>query len=166
MVFQMTKYHMRRIEKAISEKNDLTTILKGGKYTIISMCKENEAYLVTLSYGYDENKQALYFHCAKEGQKIDYIKSNPNVCGTVIEDKGYEDGCGQTYRSVVFKGKMNIVDDLSEKKFGFEVLINQLETDPQAVKIKFLKEDKTYKNTGMLRLDIEEISGKEEKAES
>ena len=162
----MTKYHMRRIEKELSEINDLTLILKSGKYTTISMCKENEAYLVTLSYGYDESKNVFYFHCAKEGQKIDYIKSNPNVCGTVIEDNGYEDGCGQAYRSVVFRGKMNIVEDLQEKKYGFEILINQLENDPQAVKLKFLKEDKTYEETGMLRLDIIEISGKEEKVES
>jgi len=162
----MTKYHMRRVEKEVSEENDLITILKGGKYTVISMCKKNETYLVTLSYGYDEDKNALYFHCAKEGQKIDYIKSNPNVCGTVIEDNGYEDGCGQTYRSVVFKGKMNIVEDLQEKKYGFDILINQLESDPQAVKLKLLKEDQTYENSGMLRLDIKQISGKEEKAES
>ena len=157
---------MRRNEKEISEKNDLTAILKGGKYTIISMCKDNIAYLVTLSYGYDESKHVLYFHCAKEGQKIDYIKSNPNVCGTIIEDNGYEDGCGQTYRSVIFRGKMNIVEDLQEKKYGFEILINQLESDPKAVKTKFLKENKTYENTGMLRLDIKQISGKEEKVES
>ncbi len=162
----MTKYHIRRVEKEISDKEDLTAILKSGKYTTISMCKENEAYLVTLSYGYDEGKDALYLHCAKEGQKIDFIKSNPIVCGTVIEDNGYEDGCGQAYRSVVFRGKINIVEDLQEKKYGFRILINQLEGDPQAIKNKFLKEDKTYENSGMLRLDISEISGKEEKAES
>jgi nitroimidazol reductase NimA-like FMN-containing flavoprotein (pyridoxamine 5'-phosphate oxidase superfamily) len=161
----MPKYHIRRVEKEISEEKDLTFIIKNGKYAIISMCKENEAYLVTLSYGYDENKNALYFHCAKEGQKIDFIKSSPIVCGTVIEDNGYQDGCGQAYRSVVFRGKMNIVEDLQEKKYGFEILINQLESDPQAVKLKFLKEDKTYENSGMLRLDLNEISGKEEKTE-
>ena len=94
----MSKYHIRRVEKEISDKEDLLEILKNGKFAIISMSKENEAYLVTLSYGYDELKNSLYFHCAKEGQKIDFIKSNPFVCGTVIEDNGYEEGCGQAYR--------------------------------------------------------------------
>jgi nitroimidazol reductase NimA-like FMN-containing flavoprotein (pyridoxamine 5'-phosphate oxidase superfamily) len=117
----MTKYHMRRLEKEISEKQELFKILKSAKFTIISMCKENEPYLVTLSYGYDKIKNSLYFHCANEGQKIDFIKSNPNVCGTVIEDNGYEDGCGQAYRSVVFKGKMFIVEDIQEKKYGFNM---------------------------------------------
>ncbi|MHA2393727.1 MAG: pyridoxamine 5'-phosphate oxidase family protein, partial [Promethearchaeota archaeon] len=111
----MTKYHMRRVEKEISDKENLIKIVKSRKYTTISLCKENEPYLVTLSYGYDESKNALYFHCSKEGQKIDFIKANPNVCGTVIEDNGYEDGCGQAYRSVVFRGEMTIVEDIKEK---------------------------------------------------
>ncbi len=166
MGFKLTKYHMRRIEKEISNKNELIGILKKGKYTIISLCKENEPYITTLSYGYDEAKHALYFHCAKEGQKIDFIQSNPYICGTVIEDNGYKEGCGQTFRSVVFRGKMVIIESLEEKKEGLDVLINHLENDPTPIKNKFLNKDNSYEKLGMLRLDITEISGKEEKAES
>ena len=61
---------------------------------------------------------------------------------------------------------MNIVEELEEKKFGFTVLLDQLEKDPIATKNKFLKKDETYENSGMLRLDINYITGKEEKAES
>lgn len=157
---------MRRIEKEISNREELIGILKSGKYTIISLCKENEPYIITLSYGYDESKHALYFHCAKEGQKIDFIKANPHICGTVIEDNGYEDGCGQAFRSIVFRGKMVIVEALDEKKKGLDILINHLEKDPNPIKNKFLKKENTYENLGMLRLDITDISGKEEKAES
>ena len=157
---------MRRNEKEISSKEELIGILKNGKYTIISLCKGNEPYIITLSYGYDESRHALYFHCAKEGQKIDFIKANPYICGTVIEDNGYEEGCGQAFRSVVFRGRMEIVDTLEEKKKGLEILINHLEIDPNPTKIKFLKKENTYKTLGMLRLDITDISGKEEKAES
>ena len=103
------------------------------------MCKTNEPYIVTLSYGYDNERHTLYFHCAKEGQKIDFIKFNPNVCGTVIEENGYKDGCGQAFRSVVFRGKMEIVETLEEKKRGLEILIDHLEKDPTTIKDKFLK---------------------------
>lgn len=157
---------MRRSEKEIIDKKILSSILNNGKFTVISMCKENEPYLVTLSYGYDKSKNSLYFHCANEGQKIDFIRSNPLVCGTVIEDNGYEDGCGQLYRSVLFRGKMIILEDLQEKKYGFDIILNQLENDSNTVKNKFFKKDETYENTGMLRLDINQISGKEEKAKS
>ena len=157
---------MRRIEKEISNKEELTDILKNGKYTTISLSKENEPYIVTLSYGYDIDKHALYFHCAKEGQKIDFIKFNPNVCGTVIEENGYIDGCGQAFRSVIYRGRMEIIETLEEKKKGLDILINHLERDPILIKNKFLNKDNSYEKLGMLRLDITDISGKEEKADS
>ncbi|MFW9938247.1 MAG: pyridoxamine 5'-phosphate oxidase family protein [Candidatus Thorarchaeota archaeon] len=161
----MVKYHMRRIEKEISDEKEKIEILKAGKYATISMCIKDEPYLVTLSYGYDDSKKSLYFHCAKEGQKIDFIKANPFVCGTVIEENGYQEGCGQTFRSVIFRGKMVIVEELQEKKSGFDILINHLEKNPDGIKKKFLKKEGAYENSGMLRLDINEITGKEEKAE-
>jgi len=157
---------MRRIEKEISSQEELIGILKKGKYTIISLSKENEPYIVTLSYGYDESRHALYFHCAKEGQKIDFIKFNPNVCGTVIEENGYIDGCGQAFRSVIYRGRMEIIETLEEKKKGLDILINHLERDPILIKNKFLNKDNSYEKLGMLRLDITDISGKEEKADS
>ena len=162
----MTKYHMRRVEKEIKDKENLIEILKRGKYAIISMCKKNEPYIVTLSYGYNEETNSLYIHCSKEGQKIDFLNFNPYICGTVIEDNGYEEGCGQAFRSIVFRGKIKIIEDIKEKKRGFEVLLNHLEKDPNRMREKFFKKEDTYQNTGMLRLDITDITGKEEKAEN
>ncbi|MFX1478945.1 MAG: pyridoxamine 5'-phosphate oxidase family protein [Promethearchaeota archaeon] len=162
----MVKYHLRRIEKEITENKEKIQILRGGKYAVISMCRENEAYLVTLSYGYDESRNALYFHCANEGQKIDFINSNSYVCGTVIEDNGYMEGCGQAYRSVIFRGKMTIIDDLNEKKHGFDVLLNHLEENPDYYRKKFFKNEDAYIKPTILRLDIEDLTGKAEIAES
>lgn len=157
---------MKRIEKAITDIDVIGELLKSGKYATISLSKENEPYLVTLSYGYDESKNALYFHCAKEGQKIDFIKSNSNACGTIIEDNGYEEGCGQIFRSLIFRGKFTIIDDIQEKKHGFDILLSHLETNPNVSKEKFFKNDEAYEKPSILRLDITEIIGKEEKAES
>jgi len=162
----LVKYHMKRKEKEIKDRSEIIHILKQQKFTTISMCHENEPYLVTLSYGYDETKNAFYFHCAKEGQKIDFIKTNPFVCGTVIEDNGYAPGCGQAFRSVVYRGKIIIIEDLQEKIYGFDILLNQLEVEPATIKEKFLKKKETYENSGMLRLDIDDLTCKEEKAGS
>lgn len=130
------------------------------------MSKENEPYIITLSYGYDQDNNALYFHCATEGQKIDFIKSNPYVCGTIIEDNGYEDGCGQAFRSIVYRGNITVIKDIEEKKHGFEIIIDHLEKNPGETKKKLLTSEDTYIKPAILRLDITEISCKEEKAES
>ena len=46
----MTRYHMRRKEKEITDNKEILDIIKKGKFTSISMCKENEPYIITLSY--------------------------------------------------------------------------------------------------------------------
>lgn len=160
------KYHLRRNEKEITNKNQILEILKKGKFATISMCRNNEPYLVTLSYGYDVQKKALYFHCAKEGLKIEFLKQNSNVCGTIIEDNGYTVGCGQAFRSVVFWGKIEIIKGLKEKKYGFDILLKHLDKDPKIMKEKFFKSDDVYIKPAILRLDIYNITGKEEKPDS
>ena len=155
------KYHMHKQEREITGRTELIEILKQGKYAVIAMCRFYEPYIVTLSYGYDEIKHALYFHCALSGLKLEFIRNNPKVCATVIDDKGYiKDECEQHYRSVVFWGEMFIVDDLDEKKYGLDILLNHLEDDPDPIKVRNIKDDDKYLKVGILRLDINTLTGK------
>ena len=157
----MAKYHMYKREREIKDKEELIEILKHGKYAVISMCKKNEPYVVTLSYGYDKDKNSLYFHTAAKGLKIDFIKKNPSVCATIIDDKGYVmNECNHKFRSVVFWGEMCVVQDSEEKKYGMEILLNHLEDNTKELKEKFFKNDETLKKTTLLRLDIKELTGK------
>lgn len=158
----MTRYHMRREEREITDRRTLVDILKNARYAVIAMCRDNEPYIVTLSCGYDEGHSAFYFHVAPLGLKIEFINYNATVCGTVIEDRGYIQGeCAHAYRSVVFGGQMRIVEDMEEKKHAMEVLLAQLEDDPAKVKATSLQDDEAYQRVGILRLDIEEMSGKQ-----
>jgi nitroimidazol reductase NimA-like FMN-containing flavoprotein (pyridoxamine 5'-phosphate oxidase superfamily) len=157
----MGKYHMRRKELQITDENELNEILTQGKYIIISMCRDNEPYIVTLSYGYDKRKNVLYFHTALKGLKIDFINSNANVCGTIIDDRGYIMGeCNHKYRSIVINGKISFVENLEEKKYGMEVILDHLEDNPSVIKERSLKNDEMYNSIAILRLDIEDITGK------
>jgi len=158
----MPTYHMNRKEKEITDRGALIGILKQGKFASIGMCRGDEPYLVTMNYGYDQERNALYFHCALKGLKLDFVRSNPRVCGTVIEDRGYKIGeCDQAYRSVVFWGSMYVVEDLQEKKRAIDVLLDHLEDDPDRVREKSLKSDDVYQKVGILRLDIDEMTGKQ-----
>lgn len=152
---------MRKQEREITDKNELIEILKNGKIITIAMSRDNEPYVVTLSYGYDETKQALYFHTAVKGLKIDFIRANPNVCATVIEDKGYVvDECEQKYRSLVLWGKMIVVEELDEQKYGINVLLNHLENKPEPIYKRNIPDDTKFDKVSILRLDIKEMTGK------
>ena len=157
----MQNYHMQKKEREITDKIRIEQILKNGKYTTISICRMGEPYIFTLSYGFDKDKNALYFHSANLGLKLDILKENPNVCGTIIEDLGYVmDGCSHKYRSIVFWGEMVIIKNLEEKKHGFDVLLNHLEENPSKMKKRFFKTEKSYIDTCVMRLDIKKVTGK------
>ncbi|MGA2092256.1 MAG: pyridoxamine 5'-phosphate oxidase family protein [Sedimentisphaerales bacterium] len=156
------KYHMRRSERELKDNNDIEEILKNGKYATIALCNNNEPYIVTLNYGYDSANKVLYFHAAKQGTKIDFIKSNPNACLTIIKDNGYiQKECAHSYRSVVVRGDIELVESEIEKRHGIEIMIEQLENNPEIVKSTLDDKKSTYENMQIIKLKITEIAGKE-----
>lgn len=125
------------------------------------MCRNNEPYIVSLSYGFDAKKNSLYVHCAPHGLKIDFFKSNSRICATIIEDEGYvADECGHNYRTVVFWGDIHFVTDLEEKKRGMRILLNHLENNEQVIQEKLLKSENYYSKMEVLRIDIRQIHAK------
>ena len=152
---------MQKKEREILDKNKLFEILKYGKYSTISMCRNDDPYIVTLSYGYDKEENCLYFHSAQKGLKLEYLKENQKVCGTVLEDLGYvKNSCSHKYRSIVFWGDMAIIEDLDEKKHAFDIMFNHLEDNPSKLKKRFFKTDESYQNICILKLVISLITGK------
>ncbi|NLV19581.1 MAG: flavin-nucleotide-binding protein [Bacteroidetes bacterium] len=158
----MTQYHLRnRPNRELKEESDIDAILNKGKFAVISMCRNNEPYIVTLSYGYDSEKKTLYFHSAKKGLKLDFINSNKRVCATVIEDGGYIiNECCHEYKSVVFRGDMQIVNDIGEKKHGMNILLHHLEKKDSIIEEKLIRSYDSYSKMEILRLDIKQIHGK------
>lgn len=153
------EFHVRRKDKEITDTDMLKLILKLAKYVTIALCMDNRPYLVSLSHGYDENRNCLYFHCAKEGKKVFYLKSNNNVWGQAMLDYGYIEGeCDHSYASVHFSGKVTFLEKLDEKRQAMECMIRHLDSNPEALIAKL--EAERLKNTTIGRIDIEYMSGK------
>lgn len=157
-------YHLRRIEREIQDADSMESIIKNGKYAVIALCKDNEPYIVTMSYGYDASTRSLYFHGAKEGLKLNFLKANPRVCVTIIDDQGYIPGeCSHAYRTVVVRGEMELLKDDVDRVKGIEVMINHLEQNSESMMAKVHQGTESWRNTAMMRLTITEITGKKGK---
>ncbi|UCE42028.1 MAG: pyridoxamine 5'-phosphate oxidase family protein [Candidatus Aminicenantes bacterium] len=151
---------IRRREKEISDKKELWAILDEAKYVVVAMCKDNEPYLATLSHGYDRKRNCIYFHCAKEGKKVDILKEQNKVWGQALMDKGYVQGsCDHLFATTQFMGRITFVENRDEKKHALEVMINALEDNPQKVLDSELTE-KSIEDVQIGRIDIEYMSGK------
>ncbi len=158
----MPQYHMRKKEREITDHSRKRQILENGRYATLALCRRNEPYAVTLNYGYDEQRNCLYFHSARKGLKIDFISRNPNVCATIIEDLGYVEGqCDHRYRSLVLWGTMSMVEDLAEKQHGMDILLKHLERHPEEIKKRALSKQDVYQKMAVLRMDIVQMCGKE-----
>ena len=153
-------YHIRRKDKEITDNSQMKKILGSTKYVTLAMVKDGEPYLVSISHAYDEPNHCIYFHCASEGKKLDYLKDNPVVWGQAMLDYGYHRGeCSHLYASVMFKGQVEFIDDLEEKRHAFRVMILQLEPDPDSV-IDDLLNSKGIPTTVVAKIKLDYMTGK------
>lgn len=158
-------YHkLSRPEKEIDNRNEVVDILERGKYITIATCYDNQPYIVTLSYGYDQDSDTIYLHSSTKGRKLDFFRANRKVSATIIEDNGYLDGkCSHLYRTVVIDGDISVVEDEEEKRVGMLTLLNHLENSEKVRKGFSMKAGAMFDRMVMLKIEILNITGKEAK---
>jgi hypothetical protein len=156
-------YHIRRGDKEIKDKKKLEKILKGTNFVTLALARDNEPYVVSLSHSYDEEAGCLYFHCAEEGKKIDYMRGNPVVWGQALIDHGYYAGeCSHLYVSAVFRGRIEFIEDLDGKMKALGHMILHQEKNPDALltRLKAFEAGSQLDKTIVGRIVIDELTGK------
>jgi len=149
---------MRRKEKEISNKEEIVKILKDSKICRIAIHDNDYPYIVPMNYGYNDNK--LYFHCAKEGRKIDLLKKN-NKVGFEIEQSHeiIEDdiSCKWTtkFSSIIGFGSIKIIDDFDAKVRGLDILMTHHGKSDNSYN------EKAVNHVLVLELSIENITAKQ-----
>ena len=79
---------MRRLNQQISDAKCLE-ILKKEKRGVLSLLGDDGyPYGIPLNHFFSEEDNKIYFHCAKEGHKIDAIK-NYEKASFCVYDSGY-----------------------------------------------------------------------------
>ena len=147
-------FHVRLKEKEITDTAVLKKILKSSTYVTLALSMNDQPYLVPLSHDYDEDRNSLFFHCAKEGKKLDYLRSNNAVWGQALIDRGYAQGeCSHKYASVHFSGKVVILESLEEKLAAVKCLIYKLDSNPEKLVASLNSE--RLKSTVIGRIDID-----------
>ncbi len=115
-------------------------------------------YGIPMDFYYDKENNKIYFHGAKEGHKIDSIRKNNKVCFTTY-DKGYKEEGEWYFRitSVVVFGKIKEVSDEDTIMYALDKIGHKYMPDEETIVNTITKHKK---NTLVLELDIEHISGK------
>ena len=160
----MTKtYHMRRADKEIKDKVKLAKILNETNFITVALANENEPYIVTLSHSYDEEAECLYFHCGPEGKKLDYMRANPIVWGQALIDHGYHEGqCSHLYVTAVFRGRVEFVESLEEKRRIIKHMIERQDSNPETLvpRLTSIDNNTSLTNTIVGKIVLLELTGK------
>lgn len=104
---------MRRIKQKLSEKECRKVLERNTSGVLAVNGDNNYPYSIPLSFVYTDNK--IYFHCAKEGHKIDSIRRDNKVSFCVVDqDIIVQEKFTTLFKSVVIFGKARILEDRQE----------------------------------------------------
>ena len=118
---------MRRKDREVRSLEEQFDILNRCDTVRIAMQGGETPYVVPVSFGAEmiDGKPVVYFHCAREGMKLDLLRKNPNVCveaDIFIKIEPTDHGITTRYESVIGFGVCEIVTDLDEIKHGLKLL--------------------------------------------
>ena len=106
-----------RLKDRLLCDDDCRQLLDVAQYGVMaSVSPDGQPYGVPLSFVYKDDK--IYFHCAKDGCKIDNIRANDRVSFTCVGQPkpAYEHNNFTTFfESVIAFGRVNLVTDQAER---------------------------------------------------
>ncbi len=146
---------LRRKDKERTDSEFIQYVLTKADEMYVAFNTDGAPHIVPLNFVYVEGK--IYFHCAREGYKLECIKKNPKVgFSTAVDLHILPEDANTLFKSVVGTGHMTYVEDAQEKGFALDAL---------AIRYKAHCESpapaSAIERTGILRIDIEHICGKE-----
>ena len=147
---------MRRQDRSISQQEAMT-VLQNAEYGVLSIASLNgEPYGVPLNYCVLSD--AIYFHCAGEGKKLDVLSNNSSVSFCAIgESKVLSEQFAMKYESVIVSGKAVEVKG-SEKQSALEGILKKYSSQFFSKGLEYIKANAT--STKVYKIVIQSITGK------
>jgi len=155
-VFSMFK-EMIKINKAMDDKDIFALLERGQEGTLATIGENGYPYCTTLNYVHYND--AIYFHCAPVGQKLDNINFNNKVCFSIVDNIEVLSKTFTTkFESVIIFGKAENIEEEKEKKAVLLKFIEKYSSD-------FMEEgknyvDKAFSKANIIKISIDHITGK------
>jgi nitroimidazol reductase NimA-like FMN-containing flavoprotein (pyridoxamine 5'-phosphate oxidase superfamily) len=154
------KYQMRRKDREESGETALRIIDRAPFAVMATADPDGHPYCTPLSFVRDG--EALYFHCALSGHKIDNLKRDPRVCVSFTGEIFFpEDDFTVAYESATVMGVAEEVTGDDEKIRGLRLLCERF--TPKNMPAFDVAIAKSLAATGVWKIRIGEVSAKRRK---
>jgi hypothetical protein len=149
---------MRRKDREITDKKAMEAILSGAEVCRIALCDGNEPYVVPVSFAYGDN--AIYFHSAPVGKKIEMLVKNPHCCVEVDCSSGpvrSDNPCTweMKYKSVICTGTARILTDHEEKCAAMNCILRHYGSP------EHLFSEKEMERVCLVKISLDGMTGKQ-----
>lgn len=146
----------------IENKEQVEKIISACSVCYIGIIDTSGApYVVPMNFGYKDG--VIYLHSAPDGSLVRCIDNNNNICitfslGEKLVYQHPEVACSYRMRSksVICKGKVNFIEDLSEKRIILDLIMQQYVKNQ-----KFKYSDPAVKNVKIWEIPIDSACAKE-----
>ncbi len=148
---------MLRKDREQTDQAFFDGVLSDAQEIFVAFNHNPAPYIIALNFVHLSGK--IYMHCAQEGQKLDCIKANAHVGFSAVADvEILPEKATTAYRSISGTGKAYIVEDISEKIYALDALaLRYMANCEMPTPAKMLM------RTAVIRIDIENITGKHSK---
>lgn len=154
---------MRRKEREVTEEAALEQIVKACDCCRLGLWDDPWPYVVPMNFGFLRQGKdwVFYFHSAKEGKKLDLIRTHPQAAfemDTAHQLKRHETACGHSfcYQSVTGRGTISFVEEEEEKRQALNAIMERYTGKGNW---PFSKE--MMEAVAILKLEAVEVTGKE-----
>ena len=152
---------MRRSGQALGIDACKEVLSRGTSGVLALLGDGGWPYAVPMSYAFDGEK--LYFHCAREGHKLDAIRREARASFCVVDRDDVKPAEYTSYfRSVIIFGRVRVLEDEAQKRAAIELLARRYFPEDSAEGRRRAIE-REWAGLCMLEMDIEHMSGKEAK---
>ena len=150
---------LRRTRQALSAQDCADVLDRGSSGVLALLGDGGYPYAVPLNYVREGDK--LYFHCAKEGHKIDAVRQEPRASFCVIDqDQVVPEEYTTYFRSVIAFGTVRILEDVGEKRAAIgKLAVKYFPGDTAEGRNAAI--DREWGPLCMLEMTVEHLSGKE-----
>ena len=153
---------MRQSEREVRLLSDQMDILRRSPVLRLAMADGGRPYVVPLSFGFEDG--AIYFHCAREGLKMDILRKNPAVCFEATAKAELRPGTAAcrysfSFESVIGQGRAVIMEDDAGRRKGLDAIMAHYGAPPPCE-----YDEKSLALTCVVKIEIESMTGKKSKA--
>ena len=140
-------------------------VMAEAPYATLSLVDgEGRPYAVPVSQGACPEKNCIYIHCALAGKKYEIFENGCEaVVSAVSRAEIVPDQYTVAYASAIARGRLEIIADPEERMHAMAVLCRQY--DPAAGEKYVGCMQRMGARTCLVRLSVEEITGKEGKGD-